>query len=166
MRQIRREFHDPPKPKSAPAANSGIPTIASVDVVRRHYVITLGGMSRVDGHPDYDLRLQPVRDPWHYRLREIWIDAASFATDRLTAQGNFVSGGLTSVPWTVDFRQINGAPYVESERTDSTFTISRRTYDSAIVAFERLQSARIPPYAGSSAFSTDAQTTVPPLSEP
>lgn len=160
VREIRREFHDPPK--KTQQTGSSLPTIATVDVVRRRYVIALNGITELDGHSDYDLRLQPVRDPGTYRLREMWIDTKNFATDRLTSQGNFTYGGMTTVPWTVDFHDVAGVPYIASERTAESFKIDRRAYDTASVSFVNVHAGRIPPYMAVTSFSS----AEPPLSEP
>jgi hypothetical protein len=161
VREIRREFHDPPKRGTPAAGESPLKTIANVDVVRRHYIIELSGTALIDGHDDYDLRLQPVRDPGDYRLREVWIDTQTFATDRLITQGNFVHGGMTGVPWTVDFRQQDGAPYIASESTTQAFTLDRRAYDSATVSFESIRPTHIPGYAALMGFAA-----ADPLTEP
>jgi hypothetical protein len=162
VREIRREFHDPPKPGTPAAANSPLKTIASVDVVRRHYVIELNGTTLVDAHQDYDLRLRPVRDPGAYRLREVWIDTQTFATDRLISQGNFVHSGMTGVPWTVTFRQLDGAPYIASESTAQSFTLDRSAYDSASVSFENVRATRLPGYVDLMGFG-GADTLTEPL---
>jgi hypothetical protein len=161
VQEIRREFHDPAKSQNV-SAPSGLRTIASVDVIRRRYIINLNGTATVDGHEDYDLRLRPVRDPGAYRLREVWIDTQTFATDRLESQGNFVTGGMTGVPWTVTFRQSDGAPYIQSEETTQSFTVDRRAYDGATVSFENIRSQHIPPYAALMGFG-GAQALTEPL---
>lgn len=153
VREIRQQFHDPSRPPTPAAGTSQLKTIASVEVVRRHYIIAINGTALIDGHQDYDLRLQPVRDPGDYRLREVWIDTQTFATDRLISQGNFVRGGMTGVPWTVTFRQHDGTAYIASESTTQSFRLDRRAYDSATVSFENVRSARIPGYASLMGFA-------------
>ena len=164
--EIRREFCDPMPARRQPSSDSGLKTIASIDVVRRSYVITLNGIVAMNGHSDYHLGLQPVRDPGRYRLRDLWIDTRSFATDQLATQGNFTQGGMTTVLWMVSFRQINGAPYISAEHTDQRFVLARRTYDSATVAFESVVTKRIPAYSSLSTFASNEETGVPPLMEP
>ncbi|HET9392469.1 MAG TPA: hypothetical protein VFO29_02930 [Candidatus Rubrimentiphilum sp.] len=164
--EIRREFCDPMPARRQPSTDSGLKTIASVEVVRRSYVITINGIVMMNGHSDYHLGLQPVRDPGRYRLRELWIDTRSFATDQLATQGNFTQGGMTDTRWMVSFRQINGAPYIAAEHTDQRFVLARRTYDSATVAFESVVADRIPAYSPLSTFASNQETGVPPLMEP
>ncbi len=163
--EIRREFCDPP-PVKRQAPDSGLKTIASIDVVRRSYIITLNGITALNGHKDYDLTLRPIRDPGRYRLRQIWIDTGSFATDKLISQGNFTEGGMTGVQWTVLFHQVNGVSYLASERTEQPFVISRRAYDSATIAFTNITTKRIPAIMQMSDFAVNEQTAVPPLTEP
>lgn len=163
--EIRREFCDPP-PARKPVPDSGLKTIASIDVVRRSYIITLNGITALNGHQDYDLTLRPIRDPGHYRLRRLWIDTGSFATDKLISQGNFTQGGMTEVQWTVLFHQVDGVPYLASERTDQPFVLSRRSYDSATIAFTDITAKRISPIMQMSDFAINEQTGVPPLTEP
>ena len=164
--EIRREFCDPMPMRRQPSTGSGLKTIASIDVVRRSYIITLNGVVMMNGHPDYHLGLQPVREPGRYRLRELWIDTRSFATDQLATQGNFTQGGMTDVRWTVSFLQVNGAPYISAEHTDQRFALARRTYDSATVEFESITTKRIPPYTSLSTFVANQETGVPALMEP
>lgn len=160
--EIRREFHDPGPRRPA----SGLKTIANIDVVRRSYVISLIGLAEVDGHTDYELQLQPLRDPGRYRLRKVWVNALSFATDKLASQGNFTQGGMTGIPWTVSFRQAGNAPYIASESTSVPFTLDRRSYDSATVEFQDVTGARIPGIMQISSFAVNDWTGVPPLTEP
>ncbi len=166
VREIRREFNGPAKPQATTANASGLKTIASVEVARRHYLITLTGITSVEGHDDYDLHLKPVSDPAHYRLRELWIDTQSFASDKLTSQGNFTDDATAAIPWTVTFRQIAGAPYIAQEQTAQSFTLERRPYDSASVAFEAISPAKIPFFATLWASQSNKQTGMPPLTEP
>jgi hypothetical protein len=163
--EIRREFCDPP-PVDRPPLDSGLKTIATVEVIRRSYIITLSGITPLNGHKDYDLVLRPIRDPGHYRLRQIWIDTQSFATDKLISQGNFSQGGMTGVPWTVLFQAIDGVQYIASEHTEQPFVLTRRTYDSATVTFTAIIAKLIPPIMQLSTFAVDRETGVPPLTEP
>ncbi len=163
--EIRREFCDPP-PIRKPAPHSGLKIIASIDVIRRSYIITLNGVTALNGHRDYDLTLRPIRDPGRYRLRQLWIDTGSFATDKLVSQGNFTQGGMTGVRWTVLFRAVDGVQYVASEHTEQPFVVTRRAYDWATVAFADITSNRIPPIMQISDFAVNEQSGVPPLTEP
>lgn len=134
VQEIRKEFHDPMPARRAPSSG-GLPTIAEVTVTHRQYVITLSGTQVLDGHPDFHLRLQPVSDPGTYRIREMWVNEATYATDRLITQGNFTAGAMGGVRWQIDYRQIADAPVIASEAALAGFTLDRRSYDSATVSF-------------------------------
>lgn len=163
--EIRREFCDP-APSRLAQPDAKLKTIASIEVVKRAYIIALNGVVQLNGHADYELALRPVSDPGRYRLREVWVNAQTFATDRLLSQGNFTQGGMTGVMWTVDFRQINGAPYLASETTAQSFRLVRRAYDSATIAFTGITPTRSPASLRIASFGVNAQTGVPALREP
>ena len=163
--EIRRKFCDPAPSRNAPP-DSGLKTIASVEIVRRTYVIELNGIIQIGGHRDYDLRLRPISDPGRYRLREVWVDAQTFATDKLVSQGNFTQGGMTGITWTVDFRQINGAPYLASESTTQSFRLTRRAYDSATITFTDVTPKRALPIMRIASFTVNRESGVPALLEP
>lgn len=165
--EIRREFHEGPKNVSSAAETpSGLKTIASVVTAQHDYVMRLEDIEALDGHNDYHLLLKPVRDPQRYRLRQLWINAAGFALDRIATHGNFLIGGVTGVDWTTGFHEIGGAPYIASETTSQPFAIARHAYDSATVAFESIAPAKIPLYATVASFAPNPETGMPPLSEP
>ncbi len=167
VQEIRREFHDPvPARTQTQAAQSGLKTIATIEVVRRSYIITLKGIVPMDDHTDYDLLMQPVRDPGRYRLREVWVDTGTFATDGLITQGTFAAAGFSGVRWTVQFRQIAGAPYIASEIAQSGFVLDRRAYDGATIAFTDFAPKPIPLYTNLWTFATRAGAAPEALTEP
>lgn len=137
---IRKQFHDPnPRAKVlATPTPSGLLEIADVTVYKREYVISLAGEDSIEGHNCYHLKLQPVRDGGKYRLRDVWVDEATFATERLNESINFVNGPGTSVPWTVNFTDINGLHYVRDERADAPMEYRGLTYTSASIQFENI----------------------------
>ncbi len=164
VREIRREYNDPGPSQGPEPTSSGLKVIASV--AASHYVITLQGRDPIDVHQDYHLLLRPIRDPGRYRLREAWIDTTTFATDKLITQGNFVEGPGTAVPWTITFTQIDGCPYIATERTQASLAVGRRPYenvrryDKVSLSFEYLKAASIPSFAKFYDFSSA------PLTEP
>ncbi len=166
VREIRREFHDPARRTDRLHTDTGLKTIVSVASSRRNYTITLAGIVPANDHRDYDLRLVPVRDPSRYRLREVWINTTTFATDRAATQGNFTATGLADLPWTIAFADVGRAHYIESEKTSARFTLERRTYDGATVEFRNVRTATIPGTAALLEFATDPQTGMQPLTEP
>lgn len=141
VREIRREYDDPapPRPSSDPG---GLKQIASVEAVRRDYVMTYEGIDRIHGHADYHLSLRPVHDPHRFRLRELWVNAHTYATDRLISDGNFQSGPGPGVQWTVDFARIAGAPVVATETAHAPLRYPGAIYSNVSVAFEDLHGSK------------------------
>lgn len=118
-------------------------------------------------HDDYHLLLKPLSDPGTYRLREMWIDTATYATDRIVTGGNFTDGALAGVRWQIDFVQVAGATFIGSETALSGFTLDRRAYDSASVVFTQIAAVQAgAPYATLPRFATSTDTAPPVLSEP
>ncbi len=148
VNEIRKEFHDPnprkPKPPPSPAAS--IPEIATVYAQNREYTITLLGTDTIDGHACYHLGLKPVKDPGRYRIREAWIDQTTFAPWRLKDSTNFVAGDATSVPWTIQFKDIAGAHYISEEDADAPVSSQGEIYTRTAVRFESVAAASKPPH--------------------
>jgi hypothetical protein len=167
VQEIRREFHDPMPLRRQIAGNGSIKTITTVVVTHRDYDVRLLDTEPLFGHADYHLALKPLFDPGMYRLREMWVNAATYATDRVVTAGDFTTGTLTRVDWRTDFRQIDGATFIDSENALAGVSLDGRSYDSATVAFTDitpLQSA--PPLASLHSFMLNSQTAPPGLSEP
>ena len=142
VREIRAEFHDP-DPRPAPTASApALREIADVATRTRTYAISLAGRDLIDGTPAYHLALAPLRDPERYRLRELWVDAQTFAPLRLVEALNFVTGAGTTVPWRVTFAQRDGATYVEYETALEPTRVRRHRYSRVIVAFENVRAVR------------------------
>jgi hypothetical protein len=122
------------------------PPIASVEALHHDYAITLEGTDDVNGHPDYHLRLDPIRDPQRFRLREVWVDKTTWATDKLTTQGNFTDGPSLGVPWSVTFAQVDGAPYIDTEQTSAELSVDDRNYTNVRIRFEQIGAAQLRPW--------------------
>jgi hypothetical protein len=167
VREIRTEFHDPFPPKRRAAQDGGLKTIALVVVAHRQYKITLDGTQAVDGHADYHLLLEPVSDPATYRLREMWVETSTYDVDRVITAGNFTAPDLEGVRWETNFRDIAGTPYIATETALSGFSLDRRPYDTATVAFTDIAPADNGFILSSMApFATNSQTAPPVLIEP
>jgi hypothetical protein len=72
-------------------------------------------------------------------LRELWVEPRSGAPLKLTEHTNFVMGPGTTVPWTVTFKQIGGATYVESESSMAPTKVNRAHYSSVRIDFENIR---------------------------
>jgi hypothetical protein len=117
-----------------------LPTIATVTVVNRAYDISLAGIETIDGSDAYHLRLTASRDPKVFRLRDLWIDEASYRVLRLQTQGNFMNAPMTNIPWLVTFQQVDGVEYIDSEIAEGPLPYKRdRTYTRAAISFDRIE---------------------------
>ena len=142
--EIRKEYHDPnPRATIAPTPPPvSIREIFDVTVYKRDYVITVAGEDSINGHRCYHLVMQPVRaHDGRYRLRDVWIDERTYATERLNETFNFVNGPGTNVPWTVDFADSGGAHYISDERAGAPMTYRGLVYTQASVSFENVTAA-------------------------
>lgn len=134
VREIRDEYHDPaPSKVAAVEKTQGLRTIANV--YASNYSITLVGEEPVDGHADYHLKLQPLRDPGKHRLRDLWADESTYDVDKLRVAGNFIDRGTLGVPWMVTFATVDHARYIASETTERGIL---HWYDRISIAFEDL----------------------------
>ncbi len=159
--QIRREYHDPSPAKIAQLEQtSGLKTIASVTSSAGSYKIELVGVEPEQTGPAYHLALTPLRDPLKYRLRDLWIDKATFETDRARIGGNFTDAATESVSWMVRFEQIDGTTYIQSERAESPIVgYHGLMYTQYQVAFQSVRQGTLPRLA-------DLSVVDEPLCEP
>lgn len=137
--EIRAEYHDPAPEKIAQLEQKYPKTIAHVFSSSSAYKIALVGIEQISDHPDYHLSLVPTRDPHKYRLRDIWVNQRTFATDRLRTDGNFVDAGTSSVPWTVTFQHVDGALYIEREISERPI---RHWFDWIGISFEGIAAGK------------------------
>jgi hypothetical protein len=141
--EIRAEFHDPnprisPSPSPTPQALPSLHEIAEVYARSPTYRITLIGREDLDGAPAYHLKLVPVRDPGRYRLRELWVDAETFAPQKLVEALNFEQGPGTTVPWTVTFAPHDGALYIGRESANAPMRAHALLYTQASVEIQNV----------------------------
>lgn len=132
------------EPKVSTTAPPGLKTIASITAVRRDYDIAYGGVEPIEGSACFRLTLTPRRDPSHFRLRELWIDAQSYATRQALVQGNFTAGPAPALPWLIHFAEIDNATYITREDALRPVRYLGRTYRNVSVSFTGLQPAAAP----------------------
>jgi hypothetical protein len=150
IRAIRSELHDPnPHPLPAPTATSApsLREIVEVSSSFRTYDIALVGMELVGDSPAYHLRLTPLRDPQRNRLRELWVDAGTYAPLQLVTALNFVAGPGTTVAWLITFEQNDGVTYIDRESTLGPTSFEGHRYNRVIVAFENIHPVKKFDYA-------------------
>lgn len=150
----------PARPAPLPTAGSGTPAlrvIGSTATRTAVYAVTLLGRETIAEHETYHLGLRALRDPQRNRLRDLWVDTDSYATRRARVAGNFVDEPMASTPWTIAFRTVGDAQYIDSEHADVPLHFKgRRPYDEASISFERLTLESGPD-------PTDLQLGMPPI---
>ncbi len=129
-------------PTSTPSASSAprLPTIATVTAVDRAYNVALVGTEAIGGLYTYHLRLQPLRRPDRYRIRELWIDVYTYQVVQLQTQGNFTDAPMANVRWLVTFQNVDGNAYIEKETAlDSLVFRHDRTFSTASISFDDIR---------------------------
>jgi hypothetical protein len=66
-------------PEPEPSGERAIATVSAVD---RAYAVTYANDADVNGRQCYHLTLVPRRDPEHYRIRDLFVDKATFVPQR------------------------------------------------------------------------------------
>jgi hypothetical protein len=139
VQQVRDQFNDPnPRatPTPSPEPTPELHEIATVYAKNRAYDVSLVGTEDVDGAPAYHLALHPLREPHRYRLRELWVDTATFAPRKLIEALNFANGPGTGVPWSVTFKKQDGALYIDKETALAPIQYRSLIYTQASVSIE------------------------------
>lgn len=145
--QIRREFRDPdPRAPAVPQPQSPqLKIIGSVEAMGKDYTMTYDGEEPIGDHQDYHISLLPLKDPHRYRLRELWVDDRTYATDKLVSDGNFTVMPEVGTRWTVTFAQLDGAPILAGEHADTPLKIGSRTYSNVSVNVEQVEALNVLP---------------------
>lgn len=85
------------------------------------------------------LSLTPTRDPARYRLRGLWIDPVTFATDKVQTAGNFTEGPPTRCDWLTTFLHVDAATYIAQETALAPLDYGRgKRYEHVMIAFEEI----------------------------
>ncbi len=121
-----------PEASATAAPSSGgtkpLRQLARVEAVARDYRIALAGSERVHDVDAYHLVLTPLRDPHVYRLRDLWIGAADYATLRLAVEGLFAGRPYDAARWTVTYAYLDGRAYVQQIKTADTLRFGLDRY--------------------------------------
>ena len=97
------------------AGTTVLPHIGRSGTVARTYDVTDLGDVTEDGVALHHLGLRPLRDPYHNRLRELWLDVKTSLPVRAVVAGIGDRRPLDAVGWRVDFAQLEGGTYVARE---------------------------------------------------
>ena len=92
-----------------------LPVIGHTGTVIRDYDVSLIETTVDAQGPEYHLRLTPLRDPDHHRLRELWVDGMTWLPEEAVVAGIGNRPPLTKVPWRIEYQQTKGATYIARE---------------------------------------------------
>jgi hypothetical protein len=97
------------------AQRSALPVIGHTGTVMRDYEVTLIETLADGQGRQYHLGLRPLRDPFHHRLRELWIDDKTWLPAEAIVDGIGNRPPLSKVSWRIEYRQNEGATYIARE---------------------------------------------------
>lgn len=102
---------------------SELPVIGhTLTKVRDYDVRLIGTETAPDGAVIDHLGLTPLHDPKRLKLREMWVDAKTYVVRSLLLASNFNGSPLSGVSWRVDYRIVDGAPYLDTETAQAPVT--------------------------------------------
>ena len=116
-----------------PRATDEFREISRVEANARQYQVTLAGTERVLGAPALHLKLEPLRDPKLNRLRDLWLDPATYRTVQSSVQGLLSGQPYDAVRWTVRYVVLDGREYVQQIYADEPL---RFGLDTIVPKFE------------------------------
>lgn len=127
-----------PEPSAGASPDPSLRTIATATAsYLRDYAVTLAGVEPIAGTTADHLRLVPRRDPTRYRLRDVWVDAATDAVLQIVTDGNFVAGPPTRAMWRVVYRDVAGCRAIASETALAPLDYGRdRIYRDTTIVFD------------------------------
>lgn len=84
------------------------------------------------------LQLRPIRLPYRYRLRELWIDRTSGRTISAIVSGIGDRAPFDNVPWRIDFRSVDGATYLDRETALAPLIYRGADCRDVVITFENV----------------------------
>lgn len=138
-----------------------LPVIGITATTTHDYRVRL--INTLDGGKTYHLGLEPTHDPSRLRLREMWVDAATFLTRRIFISANFTQSPYTSVPWVIDFTHVDGADYIAKETAEAPLDfVDSVSVPNLTIAFEDLKLLpALPQYGAVGANDSTSAVTEP-----
>lgn len=110
-------------PEMSPLFDFGLARLHPASSALREYDVVVSGADSLNDRRVYHLALTPRDKPKLNRLRDLWIDAKTFAIWRLRSAGAFRSGPATTVPWEVDYAIEKGHWLIASESTPASMLL-------------------------------------------
>lgn len=138
-----------------------LPVIGTTSTAGRDYTVRLLGV--LDGGKIDHLGLTPVKDPGRLRVREMWVDAQTFITERILVAGNFSGDPYTRVPWIIEFTRIGGAPYIQREIAEAPLDFEDNvSLPNVVISFDEVTPlGELPRYGSVGANDSSKAVTEP-----
>jgi hypothetical protein len=121
------------------ASVSTLPTIGRTGTVARTYDVSDLGDVTENGVALHHLGLRPLRDPYRYRLRELWLDTKSALPVRAVVAGIGNRRPLDAIPWRVEFKQLEGGTYIARETALEPLNTGGGRLDAVTITFAELR---------------------------
>jgi len=138
-----------------------------VRAVNRTYDVRLAGEATIDGKPCWHLTLAPLGNPGTYRLRDLWVDEATYQTRQLVTQGNFTAKETGAGKWTVSYTQSGDSWLLSREISNGPVNDGTGHFDTVTVEFLEVASDRFDTLDfGISGATKDDEVIEPPESVP
>lgn len=127
-----------PRHSSDYSEPSDLKTIADVRSSNADYSVVMSGIEAVNGEEIYHLQLAPLRSPQQYRIRDLWVDAKTGATLKMTVATNFQAPKALNGPWTITYQTVGGLQYLSSERADGSINLNGRILNGIEINFDHV----------------------------
>jgi hypothetical protein len=125
--------------RNVESSSSGLSIIGSAQSVAREYRVSLLAVEPYARGQAYHLALAPERELKKFRLRELWVDAESFAVLKIITDGNFNQGPSLNARWLTTFQTFDDCRIIDTETALDTLDYGRgRQYLDTTVSFEIL----------------------------
>jgi hypothetical protein len=105
------------------------------------------------------LGLTPLRDAYHNRLRELWVDATTAAVREAIVAGVGDRAPLDRIRWDVTFVRMDGGSYIARERALAPIDFGRGgQLENVVISYENVALTSTTPFASTFGIATPVQT--------
>jgi hypothetical protein len=122
-----------PEPVPSPQPSDEYRQISRIEASARDYQISLVGTESLQGEDAIHLKLVPLREPAVNRLRDVWLDPATYRTVQLNVQGILNGKPYDGILWTVRYVVVDGREYVQQIIADEPLHFG---FETTIPKFE------------------------------
>ncbi|HTJ25143.1 MAG TPA: hypothetical protein VMA36_03170 [Candidatus Limnocylindria bacterium] len=138
-----------------------LPRIGGTGAEAKIYTVTSLGTTTENGVALVHLGLQPLKDPKRYRLRELWLDPTTQLPVHAIVQGIANHDPLDTVKWRVDYKILDGVPYIDKETALEPISTENGEADDVTITFTDLKTMHLPTAAAQVGLTADQGTTDP-----